>query len=204
MLICGVMQLGFETITSVKILHTDLKDIDNKKLVDLCLSWRDKKIDESPQATGYEDSRIPDDPEVGNLRQKVNEMVKSRIDNRYQLGEIWAHILEPMQSTMIHSHRNVKDHYNLFLSWVYYPHQHPTDAGGRLRFQIVSHMMMNNHEVTPKEGDIIFFPSFLNHYTTPNVGTEDRISISGNFRLKDEDYEDVYRDQNSGIHAFYS
>ena len=133
----------------------------------------------------------------------MNELVHARVDRRLVLGEIWAHILEPMQSTMIHSHRNVKDHYNLNMSWVYYPHQHPQDAGGRLRFQMVSHMMMNNHEVVPKESDIIIFPSFLNHYTTPNVGKEDRISISGNFRIKEEDYEQVYRDSDSQIHDFY-
>ena len=118
------MQLGYETITSVKVLHTDLKGLDNPKIVDLCLQWRDHKIDDSPQATGYEDSRIPDDPEIDKLKDKVMEVVAERIDPRYHLQEIWAHILGPLQSTMIHSHRNPKDYNSLYLSWVYYPHQH--------------------------------------------------------------------------------
>ena len=202
--ICGEISLGYETITSVKVLHTDLKGLNNPKIVDLCLQWRDHKIDDSPQATGFEDSRIPDDPEIDKLKHKVMEVVAERIDQRYYLQEIWAHILGPLQSTMIHSHRNPKDYNSLYLSWVYYPHQHPQDKGGRLRFQMVSHMMMNNHEVTPREGHIVFFPSWLNHYTTPNVGNDDRISISGYLKLKDEHYDRVYRDRESGVHAFYS
>ena len=196
--------VSISPVSFVGIGMANIKGLENATLTDLCLQWRDRKISDDPNATGNEDSRIPDHKAVDQMKDKITRVFHSTIDDRYYLAEIWAHILEDNETTMIHSHRNVKDHYNLFLSWVYYPHQHPTDAGGRLRFQIVSHMMMNNHEVTPKEGDIIFFPSFLNHYTTPNVGTEDRISISGNFRLKDEDYEDVYRDQHSGIHAFYS
>ena len=101
----------FETVTTLKILHTELKSINNGKLVDLCLDWRDKKIDESPNATGYEDSKIPDDPEVDNLKNRVMHVVNATIDDRYYLNEIWAHILQPMQSTMIHSHRSPYDRY---------------------------------------------------------------------------------------------
>ena len=193
----------FETVTTLKILHTELKSINNGKLVDLCLDWRDKKIDESPNATGYEDSKIPDDPEVDNLKNRVMHVVNATIDYRYYLNEIWAHILQPMQSTMIHSHRSPYDRYHLFLSWVYYPHQHPQDRGGRLRFQYVGHHTMANHEVTPREGHIVFFPSWLNHYTTPNTGDDDRISISGNLKIQDKDYDSVYQDRESGIHDFY-
>lgn len=195
--------MAFETVTCVRVLRTELTGVDNEVLVAACVENRHKKVDDNPNATGYEDSSLPHHPEVGNLRQHVNELIHTRIDSRYYLGEIWAHILQPMQSTMIHSHRNVLDHRNLNLSWVYYPHQHPPESGGRLRFQMVSHMMMNNHEVIPTEGHIVIFPSWLNHYTTPNTGTEDRISISGNMRLQEDDYDKVYRDSASGIHEFY-
>lgn len=195
--------MGFETVHTLNVLHHELKGIDNGRLVDKCLSWRDRKIDDSPQATGFEDSKIPDDPEVDKLKHKVMQVVHATIDERYFNSEIWAHILQPMQSTMIHSHRNPKDHYHLFLSWVYYPHQHPQNMGGRLRFQYIGHHTMANKEITPKESHIYFFPSWLNHYTTPNTGTDDRISISGNLKLRDQDYENVYRDSSSGIHDFY-
>lgn len=36
------------------------------------------------------------------------------------------------------------------------------------------------------EGDIVFFPAWLDHYTTPNNTTADRISIAGNISIKYE------------------
>ena len=192
----------FETVSCTKVLHTEIgKDLDNRKISELCMSWAHKKIDESPNATGYEDSRIPDDPEITKLTDKVMTVVHSNIDDRYYLSEIWAHILVENQSTMIHSHRNERDHKNLFLSWVYYPLLPDEKYGGRLRFQMVSHM--HNHEITPRVGRLVIFPSWLNHYTTPNTSADVRISISGNCKIQDEDYQKVWRDRTSGIHDFY-
>ena len=76
--------------------------------------------------------------------------------------------------------------------------------GGKLRFQMVSHMQMNNHEITPQVGYLVIFPSWLNHYTTPNTSEDVRISISGNLKIQEEDYQKVWRDRTSGIHDFYS
>ena len=180
-----------------------LSDLDNHKISSLCMEWQDKKITVDPNATGYEDSRIPDDPEIDKLRNKVMAVVQSNIDDRYYLAEIWAHILIQNQSTMIHSHRNHKDHANLFLSWVYYPLLPSKEFGGKLRFQMVSHMKMDNHEVVPEVGHLVIFPAWLNHYTTPNTSEDVRISISGNLKIKEDDYEKVVRDKTSGIHDFY-
>tara|TARA_R100001163_G_C5066288_1_gene204638 strand:- start:2140 stop:2703 length:564 start_codon:yes stop_codon:yes gene_type:complete len=187
------------------VLHTEIgKELNNRKISELCMAWQHKKIDESPNATGYEDSRIPDDPEITRLTDKVMSVVHSNIDDRYYLAEIWAHILVENQSTMIHSHRNERDTKNLFLSWVYYPLLPDKKYGGKLRFQMVSHMQMNNHEITPQVGHLVIFPSWLNHYTTPNTSEDVRISISGNLKIQEEDYQKVWRDRTSGIHDFYS
>ena len=167
------------------------------------MDWQDRKITEDPNATGYEDSRIPDDPEIDLLKEKVMTVVHSNIDDRYYLSEIWAHILVHNQSTMIHSHRNHRDHANLFLSWVYYPSLPSREFGGRLRFQMVNHMRMDNHEITPEEGHLVIFPAWLNHYTTPNTSQDVRISISGNLKIKDDEYDSVRRDRTSGIYDFY-
>lgn len=194
----------FETVSATKVFHTKLEDLNHSKIAALCMQWEDRKIDESPNATGYEDSRIPEDPEVTKLTEKVMTVVKAQIDDRYYLSEIWAHILHQHQSTMIHSHRNVHDYNNLFLSWVYYPLLPNRKFGGRLRFQQVNHMSMRNHEVVPEVGHLVIFPSWLNHYTTPNTSEDVRISISGNIKIKDEDYDKVWRDKTSGIHDFYN
>jgi len=203
MLIYGGMQSVFETISATKVLHTKLEGLDNHKTSSLCMQWQDRKITEDPNATGYEDSRIPDDPEIDKLKEKVMTIVQSNIDDRYYLAEIWAHILVHNQSTMIHSHRNHHDHANLFLSWVYYPSLPSREFGGRLRFQMVSHMKMDNHEIVPEEGHLVIFPAWLNHYTTPNTSDDVRISISGNLKIKDDEYGKVQHDRSSGIHDFY-
>ena len=44
-------------------------------------------------------------------------------------------------------------------------------------------------EETPKEGTLIVFPSWMPHFTKKNESGEVRISISGNARPINEDYE---------------
>lgn len=39
------------------------------------------------------------------------------------------------------------------------------------------------YSVTPREGDILFFPGWLRHWVTPNRTDEDRVSMSFNLRL---------------------
>ena len=39
------------------------------------------------------------------------------------------------------------------------------------------------YTVTPREGDILFFPGWLRHWVTPNRTDEDRVSMSFNLRL---------------------
>ena len=44
-----------------------------------------------------------------------------------------------------------------------------------------------NNRITPpmEEGDIIYFPSNLNHYVSPNNTEKTRATISANFIIKD-------------------
>ena len=62
---------------------------------------------------------------------------------------------------------------------------------------------MDNHEIVPEEGHLVIFPAWLNHYTTPNTSDDVRISISGNLKIKDDEYGKVQHDRSSGIHDFY-
>jgi len=41
-----------------------------------------------------------------------------------------------------------------------------------------------NWTVTPKEGQLLLFPAWLEHYVEPNLNDEDRISISFNIAVK--------------------
>lgn len=195
--------MGFNTVAAIKVFATRVEGMDNERISKACLSWRDRKIDPDPDNTGNEDSRMPDDPEIKKLEQKIIAICHATFDDRYYLGETWAHILGPNESTMIHSHRAPKDTAHLFLSWVYYPQLPLNMKGGTLRFHMQMHNQSMTHEEKPDLGKLCFFPSWLPHYTTKNASDGDRISISGNFKIKDELYESVRRDKQSGIHDFY-
>ena len=47
---------------------------------------------------------------------------------------------------------------------------------------------LNSQDVSMdvKVGDVVFFPSWLDHYTTPNHTYLDRISIAGNININYE------------------
>lgn len=197
------MSMQMTPVSYVGIGMALLKGIHNGTITDLCLEWRHKKISEDPNATGNEDSRIPDHKAVDQLKEKITNIFHSTIDDRYYLSEIWAHILEDKETTMIHSHRNPQDYNHLNLSWVYYPKVPIDMKGGTIIFQMQQHNQTKNHSVSPEEGLLIVFPSWLPHYTTRNETGGLRVSISGNMKIKNEDYPHVSRDRSSGIHTFY-
>jgi ectoine hydroxylase-related dioxygenase (phytanoyl-CoA dioxygenase family) len=49
-----------------------------------------------------------------------------------------------------------------------------------------------NNRITPplREGDIVFFPSVLEHYVTVNESDETRATISANFTIKERTDEE--------------
>lgn len=192
-----------QSVAQVNVQIAEIKGLYNQEIADLCLSWRDKKISNDPNATGNEDSRIPDHQYIDQLKDKVTTIFHADIDDRYFLSEIWAHVLEDGETTMIHSHRNPKDYEQLYLSWVYYPLLPNNMKGGKLVFQMQEHARTRNFQVTPKTGLFVIFPSWLPHYTTRNETGGMRLSISGNCKIREEDYVHVHRDRSSGIHKFY-
>ena len=102
----------------------------------------------------------------------------------------WAHILEPNESTMIHSHESpgLPPH----LSWVYYSKTDP--KCGNIVWQTTIHTKMVTWEAEPKVGTLIIFPNWMPHFTKKNISNKIRISISGNAKPKESDYERVGRD----------
>jgi len=179
------------------------KELDNKKLSDLCMQGADKIIDKNINATGIEDSKIPDDPEVDRLKSYLHDEMWNMIDPRLKTGEVWGHILQPGDHTQIHSHYNKKDWARIYTSWVYYPQIPTKGRGGRIVFQFQSHADGINYQIQPEVGMYIMFPSWLSHYTTRHSGDEIRISISGNMRAdSEEQYQMIIDDKHSGVHEF--
>ena len=92
----------------------------------------------------------------------------SNIDRRLYLDRLWSLILTEGETTMIHNYYDVRDHYNLFLSWVYYPMLPVGMEGVKLNFQTWENGRNKNFAMIPEAGMIIVFPAWINHYTTRN------------------------------------
>ena len=198
--------MGFSSIYNLTVYKSRIEGLDNKKLAELCIQQAEdikNRIDQNPSATGYEDSPLDEkELEVRRLRETIKRTILKEIEPKAQEGEIWGHVLKTNESTQIHSHRNKKDWDFLGLSWVYYP-QMPEgeNIGGKIIFQTqIGGIKTINKDFTPKTGDFIIFPSWLPHFTTRCTSPELRISISGNYRFRDEKlYDEVGHDPRSGI-----
>ena len=195
----------FRDLYSLQVFKSRIEGLDNKRLAELALEEAEnleKRKSEDPSATGFEDSPLdPAAPEVKQLRATIKKTIHQHIDSRLTEGEIWGHVLRTGESTQIHSHRSKQDWALLNTSWVYYPHiPQGENIGGRIVFQtqIGGHQTLNR-DFDPQAGDFIIFPSWLPHFTTRNISPEVRISISGNYRLKQDVYDEVAHDDRSGI-----
>jgi len=51
------------------------------------------------------------------------------------------------------------------------------------QFEEKTDLTTSVHSVAPQEGDILFFPGWLRHWVSPNLTSEDRISISFNMSM---------------------
>lgn len=166
--------------------------IDNEKLKESILENSHLRLSDNPADTRYEDSQIPITKEYKKLLAYVNQIIENvspGILNYVQKNSIhkpWAHICNPGQSTVVHSHSGYYDEFsswsNSLLSWCYYVNM-PTN-GGNLAFSLCLPFFKEYHfEVIPKTGGLIVFPGWINHLTKVNASDEKRISIAGNFFL---------------------
>ena len=169
---------------------TTLKGIDNKQINEDVLKRKDMKLDDDPGNTIAEDSFYPETEACNKLLKEVDKVIQKEIHPLFSTYNQWAHILEPNESTMIHSHESpgLPPH----LSWVYYSKTDP--KCGNIVWQTTIHTKMVTWEVEPKVGTLIIFPNWMPHFTKKNISNEIRISISGNAKPKESDYERVGRD----------
>ena len=62
---------------------------------------------------------------------------------------------------------------------------------GDIVWQMSVHNKIVTMQETPKEGMLIIFPNWVPHFTKKNNSDSIRISISGNAKPKDSDYQAV-------------
>tara|TARA_Y100000289_G_scaffold28501_1_gene28135 strand:+ start:377 stop:967 length:591 start_codon:yes stop_codon:yes gene_type:complete len=125
---------------------------------------------------------------------EIDEVAKElELKSKLKVSAFWYNISGNKDFNKIHSHMKS------VLSGVYYV-KVPKNSGGLVFDCPQSELMMSylsywhidynpnqytskTWTVLPEEGDLVIFPSWLSHYTEPNMSTDDRISISFNTSL---------------------
>ena len=169
---------------------TQLSNIDNDQINEDVLLRKNMKLDDDEGNTFAEDSFYPETEACKHLLKEVDKVIKDKINKYFSTYNQWAHILEPNESTMIHTHDSVglPSH----LSWVYYSKTKPNC--GNIVWQTTIHNKMISMEETPKVGTLIVFPNWMPHFTKKNISNDIRISISGNAKADEKDYKNIMKD----------
>ena len=167
--------------------YTTELDVDNKQINEDVLKRKNMKLDDTPGNTFQEDSFYPETEACNELIQKVDFVIQNEINPYFKSYNKWAHILEPNESTMIHTHDSPTSPPHL--SWVYY--SKTDDKCGNIVWQSTIHNKFFSMEETPKGGMLIIFPNWMPHFTKKNNSNNIRISISGNAKPDEKDYNAV-------------
>lgn len=166
---------------------TTLDGIDNEAINKAVLENRNNKLDKDSQGTHSEDSIYPETKECAKLIQEVNRVIQKEVNQYFKTTVQWAHILEPKESTMYHTHDTPGG--PVGISWVYYSKTQPNCGNIVWCFDVCKKRVMVEHE--PKEGELVLFPDFVPHFTKKNNSGDIRISISGNSLPAQEDFSKV-------------
>ena len=169
---------------------TQLEGIDNDKINEDVLARKNMKLDDTPGNTFQEDSYYPETEACNKLIQEVDKVIQKNVNSYFKTYNKWAHILEPNESTMIHTHDSPGSPPHI--SWVYYSKTEPNC--GNIVWQTTIHNKMVTMEENPSVGTLILFPNWVPHFTKKNISNDLRISISGNAKPDESDYVNVGKD----------
>ena len=169
---------------------TQLEGIDNDKINEDVLARKNMKLDDTPGNTFQEDSYYPETEACNKLIEEVDKVIQKNVNSYFKSYNKWAHILQPNESTMIHTHDSPGSPPHI--SWVYYSKTEPNC--GNIVWQTTIHNKMVTMEENPSAGTLILFPNWVPHFTKKNISNDIRISISGNAKPDEKDYENVGKD----------
>lgn len=143
----------------------------------------------------YSDYMYGDDPSTRKYKDAVIESIEPNVvafiklmgAKEIEFGQIW------FQRYETHSFHGAHNHWPSLFSAVYYlefdPEEHKETVfmnPNRLQIELYQARNINlAHEFSPraKEGDLVIFPSFLDHYAPMNISEKPRTIISFNFNL---------------------
>ena len=155
----------------------DIDGVDNEILSKEILSNKDKRLDSNPLQSRYEDTELLKTKSSEKLMSKIDDVIL-KIDTHFYNHDIWAHIIEPKQSTMYHDHKTEKDG----LSFVYYV-TYPKDSGNLIfDFDVLGKRVYKSIE--PKVGQLTIWPAGFTHNHRGNPPLEGQITyLTGWFSL---------------------
>ena len=194
--------MKIETFFTSFLAYTNLKDIDNQKLIaygyelkNLSVgtinsnvgAWQSNSLD----LINYEVAKLADT--IKENVEKVAECWKLKNDKTYvSIDNLWININPKCGFNRPHVHPGAT------FSGVYYVKcetngsgivfQHPAT---NFQYHINPDTLIEYNEFvsataryTPNEGDLYIFPAYLVHYVEPNRSNDDRISIAFNASIK--------------------
>lgn len=155
-------------------------DVDNDAINEAVLKRKKIKLSEVEGNTFTEDSYLPTkEPCIQDLLAKVDSVIQKEVHPYLETINQWAHILEPKESTMFHSHTKLGQPPGI--SWVYYS-KCPEKSGNIVwTFEACAKRVLQ--EAEPEVGKLILFADFIPHFTKKNLSNDTRISISGNTQI---------------------
>ena len=170
-----------------------LQGIDNRQLAEDIIENKHISLDHN-----YEETVLPDTVESKKLRNMVHDEI-IKINKYFKPFDWWAHILEPGQSTMYHSHEI--HGYRDGIAWCYYV-KYPENSGDIvLSVDVLKKKLML--PIRPVVGNLLLFPTHVPHLVRRNVSEVTRISVSGNYFPDNEKLDEFYKEIQDGRSSYF-
>jgi len=170
----------------VYFIRDNISGINIKYLKNDCLKsfQENNRISKDICDTRNEDLIIPKSKSFEELINIIKEKFYIKYNQVIELINYWAQVHDKNESTNMHDHVdcfNIKNSPDL--SGVYYL-EVPEDSGDIVfQFSINKYNQYRRCWFKPKSGDLLLFPSTLDHFVTKNTAVEKRIAVSFNFKI---------------------
>ena len=195
------MKVDTISLFPVEIFKTQIDDIDNKKLSDIVYEKEKNEISgQKPNMGGWRSlGNLIEDKRFIKILENVDKAFQTVYERNNYIDEIkvsvesmWINVNRPKDYNKSHIHPEVH--------WAFVYYIKVQEKSGDLVFEDprIRRTMQTQAifkkdyyslasaaviSITPQVGDLIIFPSYLQHFVEPNLSEEPRISISGNIIL---------------------
>lgn len=171
-----------QIIHTIDFIYGYLDNVKNKRLINLCLKNKDKKLSNNANHTRNEDIELPLNKDIKEIVYRLIHEYKQMYNRDIGLINFWGQVHDKNESTQLHNHIDLnyyKDSPNV--SAVYYL-QVPKNSG-----DLIIEFNRNKYEIDtwifpPEDNKFIMFPAALDHKVQKNLNSKQRIAISFNFK----------------------